>query len=80
MRVSGHAQQVADFGESKQYDTGLADEEGRDDLTLTMRGTFIYMAPEVLEGKRYNASVDVFAFSLVLQVHATLPTLSRYAN
>ena len=27
---------------------------------------YLYLAPEVLEGKPYNKSVDVFAFSLVL--------------
>ncbi len=62
--------QVADFGESKQFNTKLAAKEGADDLTLTVRGTFLYMAPEVLQGKRYNKSVDVFSFVIVLLVVA----------
>ena len=33
---------MADFGESKQFDTKLADENDASDLTLTLRGTFLY--------------------------------------
>ena len=58
--------QVADFGESRQYDSARSKEEQRSDLTMTQVGTYLYLAPEVLEGKRYNKSVDVFAYALIL--------------
>ena len=58
--------QVADFGESKQFDTKEAGDNNTLNLSHTQVGTYLYMAPEVLEGKRYNKSVDVFAYALML--------------
>ena len=57
---------MADFGESKQFDTKQAGDKDTLNLTHTQVGTYLYMAPEILEGKRYNKSVDVFAYALIL--------------
>ena len=59
--------QVADFGESKQFVTlktntsedDLEDSNKNDGLlTMTFVGTELYMAPEIFDGQRYNKSVD----------------------
>ena len=51
---------LADFGESTRFNTKLAEEDaldGHDDaLTMTMVGTKLYCAPEVITGQRYNES------------------------
>ena len=51
---------LADFGESKIFDTKLAKEDadasGDDALTMTMVGTQLFCAPEVFMGQRYNES------------------------
>ncbi len=50
---------VADFGFCK----GLSDAE---DLTQTMVGSPIYMAPEVLKGNTYNLKADIWSIGVVL--------------
>ncbi len=59
---------MADFGESKTNDgSGGGDGDTKKELfTMTLVGTHQYMAPEVLEGQKYNKSVDVFSFALTL--------------
>ena len=42
-----HVTKVADFGESRHFDTRLAKEEGAADLVMTFVGTRLYCAPEV---------------------------------
>ena len=50
---------VADFGESTRFDDIRAAEEDDRALTMTIVGTPMYCAPEILDGNRYNTSVDV---------------------
>ena len=62
---------LADFGESRHFDTRKAkadadNDNGGDALTMTMAGSRLYMAPEVACGERYNESADTFSFALVL--------------
>ena len=58
--------QVADFGEAKQWSqqrTAEKQSDGvvveREVLTMTMVGTKLYVAPEVMNDQKYNKSVDV---------------------
>ena len=57
----GCVAKLADFGESTRFDTRLAKEDaldGHDDaLTMTMVGTKLYCAPEIMMQQRYNESV-----------------------
>ena len=50
---------LADFGESTRFDMKAAKRNsaaGEDALTMTMVGTKMYCAPEVITGERYNES------------------------
>ena len=51
---------LADFGESKRFDTMLAKEDAHDGqsdaLAMTMVGTKLYCAPEIMMMERYNES------------------------
>ena len=51
---------LADFGESTRFDKKAAKRnsaaDGTDALTMTMVGTKLYCAPEVITGQRYNES------------------------
>lgn len=51
---------VADFGLSKHIDTIFS-------ATQSINcGTYIYMAPEMINGKRYNGKVDVYSFGILM--------------
>ena len=56
---------LADFGESRHFDKKEARENsavGEDALSMSMVGTKLYCAPEVMVGERYNESAaSVFA-------------------
>jgi hypothetical protein len=51
---------VADFGLSKFVDIGKTMNQSLD------RGTPVFMAPEVLDGRPYDFSADVFAYGILL--------------
>ena len=65
---------IADFGESRL----VADSEEASMLTAN-RGTLLFSAPELLAHKRYDRSIDVWAFGCVLTCLYT-DELSPYAN
>ena len=58
---TGHVAKLADFGESTHFNVELAkaeaDDAGDDALTMTMVGTKLYCAPEIMMRQRYNESV-----------------------
>ena len=51
--TGGFEPKVADFGESTYYDTALAEDEHTEQLDMTMVGTPMYCAPEVLKGEEH---------------------------
>jgi serine/threonine protein kinase len=55
---SGHLK-LADFGFCKRM-------QGPDDLTQTVLGSPVYMAPEVLNGDLYNSKADIWSLGVVL--------------
>ena len=57
---------VSEFGDFKLGDFGVAKILEKSFATLSTRGTYNYMAPEVFMGKKYNASVDTYSLGLVL--------------
>ena len=48
----------------KLADVGVAKHEK--DITGTTCGTFLYLAPEVFEGRIYNSKADMYSFGFVL--------------
>jgi len=56
--TSGFSAKVSDFGSSKALVTSA------DEMTVT--GTPIYMAPEVVRGEQYNDAADVYSFGILL--------------
>ena len=57
---------VSEFGTYKLGDFGIARQLDRASGTLSSRGTYDYMAPEMFRGLRYDASVDLYALGIVL--------------
>ena len=60
---------LADFGESTRFDKKEARENslvGEDALSMSMVGTKLYCAPEVMVGERYNESAARFACVLLI--------------
>ena len=51
---------VADFGTSKAF------RGGKTDVEMTLTGTPIYMAPEIVRGENYDKSADVFSFAVTV--------------
>jgi serine/threonine protein kinase len=51
---------IADFGFAKQYDTSS------DDALSTSCGTPGYVAPEILNGKKYHKEVDMWSFGVII--------------
>ena len=51
---------ITDFGLSKLYETG------RSMIQSQQCGTSMYMAPEIIQGNRYNGKVDVYSFGILM--------------
>ena len=51
---------VADFGSSRGVVATSAD------VTMTMAGTPIYMAPEIVRGEHYNKTADIYSFGVLM--------------
>lgn len=49
---------IADLGFAKELGTAV-------DLTKTILGTSLTMAPEVLEGKRYGLDADIYSLGVI---------------
>lgn len=74
---------VSSFGDFKIGDFGIAREMDNVSGSLSAKGTFSYMAPEVAMGHNYNASVDIYSLGLVLYKllnNNRLPFIDPYSN
>jgi len=57
---------VSPFGDFKVGDFGIARELETSGGSLSQKGTYNYMAPEVVASRRYDATVDLYSLGLVL--------------
>ena len=70
---------VSRFGDFKLGDFGIARELEKTMSTLSKKGTYSYMAPEMYRGEKYDSRVDIYALGLVLYKlmnHNRLPFLN----
>ncbi|NLD49027.1 MAG: serine/threonine protein kinase, partial [Clostridiaceae bacterium] len=57
---------VSQKGAFKLGDFGIAREFARSGKMASMKGTPLYMAPEVFKGERYDSRVDIYSLGMVL--------------
>ena len=57
---------VNHLGDFKLGDFGVAREMEESFSTMSKKGTYSYMAPEVYIGKKYDATVDIYSLGIVL--------------
>ena len=57
---------VSSFGDFKVGDFGIARKLEKASDSLSQKGTYNYMAPEVVTSKCYDATVDIYSLGLVL--------------
>ncbi|MDO4308171.1 MAG: protein kinase [Eubacteriales bacterium] len=57
---------VSRFGEFKLGDFGIARELERTMSTLSKKGTYSYMAPEMYKGEQYDSRVDIYSLGIML--------------
>lgn len=57
---------VSRFGEFKLGDFGIARELERTMGTLSKKGTYSYMAPEMYRGEKYDSRVDIYSLGIML--------------
>lgn len=70
-------------------DVGLA--KAVDDITGTVAGTYVYMAPEVLHGRAYGSKADIYSLGIMLwemwygkrafhDMHMAITPLEQFCN
>ena len=57
---------VSNFGDYKIGDFGIAKQLEKTHSSLSSKGTFNYIAPEVARGGKYDARVDIYSLGIVL--------------
>ena len=57
---------ITDFGLSRHKQQEESSAKHRQTVIMTGCGTLYWMAPEVIKGERYNESIDVYSFAMVL--------------
>ena len=74
---------VSSFGDFKVGDFGIARELEKTSGSLSQKGTYNYMAPEITTSKHYDATVDLYSLGLVLYKllnNNRLPFLNPHAQ
>ncbi|NCB91495.1 MAG: serine/threonine protein kinase [Clostridia bacterium] len=72
---------VSERGDFKLGDFGVARQMGTNSMSMSRKGTYSYMAPEMLNSRRYNHTADIYALGLVLYSylnHGRMPFLPSY--
>lgn len=72
---------ISSFGEYKLGDFGISKEVERTNATLSQKGTKSYMAPEMINGRKYGKDVDMYALGLTMYEllnHGRMPFLPPY--
>lgn len=57
---------VSRFGDFKLGDFGIARELERSMGSMSKKGTYSYMAPEMYRGEKYDSSADIYSLGIVL--------------
>jgi serine/threonine-protein kinase len=57
---------VSNYGDYKLGDFSIALTMSRSRMEYSPRGTYLYMAPEVYMGKRYDHTIDTYSLGLIL--------------
>jgi serine/threonine protein kinase len=74
---------VSSFGGFKIGDFGIARELEKTSGSMSVKGTFSYIAPEVVKSKRYDATVDIYSLGVLLYKllnNNRLPFINPYAE
>ena len=74
---------LSTFGDFKVGDFGVAKELEKTSGSLSSKGTYNYMAPEVAKGQSYNSTVDIYSLGIVLYKllnNNRLPLVDPYAE
>jgi beta-lactam-binding protein with PASTA domain len=57
---------VSELGKFKLGDFGIAKQLDKTVSSMSKKGTYTYMAPEVYKGMKYNSTVDIYSLGIVL--------------
>lgn len=57
---------VSRFGDFKLGDFGIAREQAHTMGSMSKKGTYSYMAPEIYKGEKYDSSIDLYSLGIVL--------------
>jgi serine/threonine protein kinase len=74
---------VTDQGVFKLGDFGIARELSKSGRAASMRGTPLYMAPEIYRGEKYDAAVDIYSLGIVMYKllnHGRMPFMPPYPD
>jgi len=74
---------VSQFGDFKLGDFGIARELEKTNSSMSTKGTFNYIAPEITTSRTYDATVDIYSLGIVLYKSLNnnrLPFINPYSE